>query len=250
MTVHPPVLFQSIEIFVGGRGGRERGHVPGRGWRTRQHRAFVAVNAELQEGERLMAFLDDVHVSTLPDRIADAHAAAGKHMHSKAGIVCTTGRPGSGIPKVRNQNVLMFWQRMRVSCNRQSRAACVETGVESLEGAGGPYQLHLGAIGAKGRRAQGVPEENTSHPRCAVSLVAFVLLSCSESQLLVEDGPTRIYGFFCQTPRLGPRRSMERGPLSSPVHHCRCPWVEWDWGPLAESAKPPTGRVGQTAWRW
>ena len=108
LIVHPPVLFQSIEIFVGGRGGRERGHVPGRGWRTRQHRALVAVNAELQEGERLMAFLDDVCVSTLPDRIADAHAAAGKHMHSKAGIVCTTGRPRSGIPKVRNQNVLIF----------------------------------------------------------------------------------------------------------------------------------------------
>ena len=28
-----------------------------------QHRALVAGNAELQEGEKLMAFLDDVHVS-------------------------------------------------------------------------------------------------------------------------------------------------------------------------------------------
>ena len=86
----------------------------------------------------------------------------------------------------------------------QSRAACVETGVESLGGAGGPSQLHLGAVGAEGRRAQGVPEENTSHPRCAVSLVVSAVLRCSESQLLVEDGPTRIYGFFCKTPRPGP----------------------------------------------
>ena len=30
-----------------------------------------------------MAFLDDVYVSTKPDRTGDAHAAAGKHMHSK-----------------------------------------------------------------------------------------------------------------------------------------------------------------------
>ena len=35
-------------------------------------------------------------------------------------------------------------------------------------------------------------------------LVAVAVLRCSESQLLVEDGPTRIYRFFCKTPRRGP----------------------------------------------
>ena len=108
---------------MGERGGRERGHIPGRGgeqgdplmpllFTLGQHRALVAVNAGLQEGERLMAFLDEVHVSTPPVRTGDAHAAAGKHMPPRQASVCTTGRPRSGIPKVRN-HVLMFWKDAR-----------------------------------------------------------------------------------------------------------------------------------------
>ena len=57
-----------------------------------QHRALVAANAELREGERLMAFLDDVHVSTLPDKTRDAHAALGEHLHTKAGICLHHGK--------------------------------------------------------------------------------------------------------------------------------------------------------------
>ena len=64
-------------------------------------------------------------------------------------------------------------------------------------------------------------------------------------RLLLQNATTRTSGHVSVTFW----RSMERGPLSS-VHRCRCPWVEWDWGPLAEFVKPPTGRVGPTAWRW
>ena len=69
-----------------------------------QHRALVAVNAELREGERLMAFLDDVFVSTLPDRTGDAHAALGGSICTpRLTSVCTMGRPGSGTPKMCNR---------------------------------------------------------------------------------------------------------------------------------------------------
>ena len=39
-----------------------------------------------------MAFLDDVYVSTLPDRTSDAHAALGEHLHTKAGICLHHGK--------------------------------------------------------------------------------------------------------------------------------------------------------------
>ena len=38
-----------------------------------QHRALVAVQARLREGERLFAFLDDVYVICAPDRAGDVH---------------------------------------------------------------------------------------------------------------------------------------------------------------------------------
>ena len=43
-------------------------------------------------GERFMAFLDDVYVSTLPDRTSDAHAALGEHLHTKACICLHHGK--------------------------------------------------------------------------------------------------------------------------------------------------------------
>ena len=39
-----------------------------------------------------MAFLDDVYVSTLPDRTSDAHAALEEHLHTKAGICLQYGK--------------------------------------------------------------------------------------------------------------------------------------------------------------
>ena len=52
----------------------------------------MAVNAELKEGEKLMAFLDDVYVCTPPERIGDAHAALSNHLSTKAGICLHHGQ--------------------------------------------------------------------------------------------------------------------------------------------------------------
>ena len=83
---------ENVDIFQGEGGEQGDPLMPLLFISLGQHRAHVAVNAELQEGERLMAFLDDVYVCTLPDRTGDAHAAAGKHMHSKAGICLHHGK--------------------------------------------------------------------------------------------------------------------------------------------------------------
>ena len=38
-----------------------------------QHAALMAVAARLQEGERLLAFLDDLYIVTSPDRTVEVH---------------------------------------------------------------------------------------------------------------------------------------------------------------------------------
>ena len=38
---------------------------------------------------------------------------------------------------------------------------------------------------------------------------------------------------------------MERGPLSSPVHHCRCPWVEWIGVRLQNPRNRQLGELGR-----
>ena len=149
-------------------------------------------------------------MSTLPDRTGDAHAAAGKHLHSKAGICLHHGKTkiwNSQGEKPKCADVLEKDARQlqpeAVVWRGNPELLVSKQGLIVLGGAGGPSQPHPGAVGAEGRRAQGVLGENPSHPGRAVSLVASAVLRCSESQLLVEDGPTRINGFFCKTPRPG-----------------------------------------------
>ena len=76
---------ENVDIFQG-EGGEQGDPLMPMLFSLGQHKALVAANAELREGERLMAFLDDVHVSTLPDRTSDAHAALGEHL--KTGSCC------------------------------------------------------------------------------------------------------------------------------------------------------------------
>ena len=51
-----------------------------------QHRALVAVNAELQEGEQLMAFLDDVHVT----RTKQTASPCEKHADANKGLILSS----------------------------------------------------------------------------------------------------------------------------------------------------------------
>ena len=51
-----------------------------------QHRALVAVNAELQEGEWLMAFLDDVHVT----RTKQTASPCEKHADANKGLILSS----------------------------------------------------------------------------------------------------------------------------------------------------------------
>ena len=73
-----------------------------------QLRALVAVNAELQEGERLMAFVDDVHVSSPPERTGDGPSSPQRALERQS--ACTMERPRSGTPKVKSQSVSMSWR--------------------------------------------------------------------------------------------------------------------------------------------
>ena len=76
---------ENVDIYQG-EGGEQGDPLMPMLFSLGQHRALAAVNAELKEGEKLMAFLDDVYVCAPPERIGDAHAALSNHLSTKAGI--------------------------------------------------------------------------------------------------------------------------------------------------------------------
>ena len=146
-------------------------------------------------------------MSTQPDRTGDAHAGAGKHVHSKAGICLHHGKT-----KIWNS------QGEKPECVDVLEREARQLQPEAVVWRGNPglpkSKQGLRVLGEETHKHKKFLR-NTSHPRCAVSLVAFAVLRCSESQFLVEDQPEfrtsgHVSVIFC--------RSMERGPLSSPVH--------------------------------
>ena len=57
-----------------------------------QHRAMVAVQAQLKEGERLFAFLDDIYVVCSPDRIGQIYLLLEEQLRVKTGISIHQGK--------------------------------------------------------------------------------------------------------------------------------------------------------------
>ena len=57
-----------------------------------QHRAMVAVQAQLKEGERLFAFLDDIYVVCSPDRIGQIYLFLEEQLRVKTGISIQQGK--------------------------------------------------------------------------------------------------------------------------------------------------------------
>ena len=57
-----------------------------------QHRAQEAIAARLEEGERLFAYLDDVHVVCNPDRVSEVHAILAQELERHAHIRLHLGK--------------------------------------------------------------------------------------------------------------------------------------------------------------
>ena len=51
-----------------------------------QHRAMVAVQASLFEGERLFAFLDDIYIVCAPSRVGEVYMLLQRHLLERTGI--------------------------------------------------------------------------------------------------------------------------------------------------------------------
>ena len=57
-----------------------------------QHRALVAVQTQLKEGERLFIFFDDIYVVCSPARVGEVYAILEKASREKTGINTHQGK--------------------------------------------------------------------------------------------------------------------------------------------------------------
>ena len=57
-----------------------------------QHRALVSVQAQLQEGERLFAYLDDIYVVCAPERVGKVYLILEERLRTKTGINIHLGK--------------------------------------------------------------------------------------------------------------------------------------------------------------
>ena len=57
-----------------------------------QHGALVSIHGMMREGERLFAFLDDLYVVTVPDRIGAMFAVVQEYMRRDANIRVHLGK--------------------------------------------------------------------------------------------------------------------------------------------------------------
>ena len=61
-------------------------------FRFGQHRVLVAVQAQLKDGERIFAFLDDVYVVCPPDRVGQFYLLLEEQLRLKTGICIHQGK--------------------------------------------------------------------------------------------------------------------------------------------------------------
>ena len=57
-----------------------------------QHRALVSIQAQLKEGERLFAFLDDIYVVCAPERVGEVYLVLEQQLREKPGINIHQGK--------------------------------------------------------------------------------------------------------------------------------------------------------------
>ena len=89
-----------------------------------QHRALVAVQAQLKEGERLFAFFDDIYVVCSSARVGEVYAILDKALREKTGINIHQGKT-----KLWNKAGIKPSMTDALTCAAQaggSRRSCVE----------------------------------------------------------------------------------------------------------------------------
>ena len=172
-----------------------------------QHRALLAVNARLIEGESLFAFLDDLCVLCSPERVGEVHKVIQQELWSRDNI-----RVHHGKTKVWNRAGAepRGCAELTAAARMVEESATVWVGDRSLPSA------------AQGMRAVGSPighpefvrsflEKKTAEtfrslgahsgsPRFAISMVAVVDFRCTQIQFLVSHSAARIGRVFCDRP--------------------------------------------------
>ena len=83
-----------IHEILQGEGGEQGDPLMSLLFSLGQHRALLAVNARLIEGESLFAFLDDLYVLCSPERVGEVHKVIQQELWSR--VECITERRKSG----------------------------------------------------------------------------------------------------------------------------------------------------------
>ena len=175
-----PFVRFAVRIFVGGRrqdspqvfqgDGDEQGDALMPFLFCLGHRALVAAQRQLRVGERLLAFLDDIHLATAPARVGLACTAVQQELWIHAGIRVHTGKT-------------KVWNRVGirpVMCNVLERIAHMGNPQALLLCGLGPASHHTSRasrfgdpIGSPRFRCRpfamsfsGTPDPFTAHPVC------------------------------------------------------------------------------------
>ena len=163
-----------------------------------QHRALLAVNARLIEGESLFAFLDDLYVLCSPERVGEVPQS------DTAGVV--SGQHSSASRKdesLEQGRCRATWIRRVDSRSKDGQGQCHSVGWEpkfSFCSAGhasvgvtnwtpGFCEIDLGEVDCRTFRSFGA---HSSSPRFAISMVAVVVLRCPPIQFLASHSAARI----------------------------------------------------------
>ena len=168
------------------------------------HRALVAANARLQEGESLFAFLDDVYATCAPDRVLAVHRILQQEIQTHCCISVHHGKT-------------QIWNRggqHPVGCESLTTAAQTidpnavvwrgdtqlpphEQGIIVLGSPVGQEAFIMAQLVRQTRRAPSLAGQDPVCVRCTDCMVVATVLWCHTGQLLDSDSEPPILWRFC-----------------------------------------------------
>ena len=81
-----------VRKVIQGEGGEQGDPIMPLLFSLGQHRALVSIQAQLKEGERLFAFLDDIYVVCAPERVGEVYLVLEQQLREKPGINIHQGK--------------------------------------------------------------------------------------------------------------------------------------------------------------
>ena len=81
-----------VRKVIQGEGGEQGNHLMPLLFSLGQHRTLVSIQAQLKEGERLFAFLDDIYVVCAPERVGEVYLVLEQQLREKPGVNIHQGK--------------------------------------------------------------------------------------------------------------------------------------------------------------